>query len=109
MIEKQNEANKLILNGDFSIAGVNDQLPLLIENLARLAEAAPDCFNTAQPYEVDLSEIQALDSCGCQLLATLFRNLRQRGAGKFSLKLSQEHRQKIHLFGFDNEIFAEEC
>ena len=108
MIEEEN-SNKLALIGDFTIAGVNDQLPLLIQHLARMAEAKPAGFDPAHPYEIDLSEIQALDSCGCQLLATLFRNLRKRGVAVFPLNLSHEHREKIHLFGFDNEIFAEGC
>lgn len=101
--------NKLTLTGDFSIAGVNDQLPLLVQYLDRMAEITPDGFNTADPCEIDLREIQALDSCGCQLLATLFGNLRRSGIGEYSLKLNQDHRDTIHLFGFESEIFAEAC
>lgn len=109
MSTEQDGTNRLILKGDFSIAGVNDQLPLLVEHLTRMAVVAPESFNAAHPYEIDLSDIQALDSCGCQLLATVLRNLRSRGIGMFSLKLGNEHREKIRLFGFADEILAGEC
>lgn len=107
MIEEQDEVNRLILNGDFSVAGVSDRLPSLVQHLARMAEGSSNCLNAARPWEIDLREIQALDGCGCQLLATFLRSLRRGGVAMFSLKLSQEHREKIHLFGFDNEFFAE--
>jgi|WetSurMetagenome_2_1015567.scaffolds.fasta_scaffold1874095_1 anti-anti-sigma regulatory factor len=108
MIAMQDEGDRLTLSGDFSITGVNDQLPSLVEHLAMMAELAPGSFSAAHSYEIDLSEIQALDSCGCQLLAIFFGNLRRGGAARFSLKLGQEHREKIHLYGFDKEIFAKE-
>jgi putative two-component system response regulator len=103
------EANKLTLKGDVSIAGVNEQLPLLAQHLVEMANLAPGELNKDLPYEIDLSGVETLDACGCQLLATLFCNLRQRGLEVFSFKLSDDHRDKIHLLGFDDEIFTGEC
>lgn len=99
----------LALKGDFSITGVSGQLPLLAEYLTRMAEMAPGRLGTVPPYEIDMTNIQTLDGCGCQLLAIFFRHLRRSGAGRLSLSLNREHRDKFHLFGFDSDIFAEEC
>ncbi len=102
-------AMSLILKGDFSISGVNEQLPLLAEHLARVSDVAPGNVNRDCQQEIDLTEVQALDACGCQLLAALLRNLRARGVEATSFKISDEYREKIHLLGFDAEIFAGEC
>ena len=104
-----NLMKKLSLAGDFSIAGVNDQLPVLLEQLAGIEPIDPEKADQADPYEIDLSGVLNLDTCGCQLLATLFQHLKQRGVRKYSLKLSDDYRQKIHLFGYANEVFAGEC
>jgi ABC-type transporter Mla MlaB component len=109
LIKEQNGMNQLILNGDFSIVGVNEQLSVLAQHLAGVAEVVPGAFNRGLPYEVDLSGVQVLDTCGCQLLAVLLRSLRQRGIASFSLKLSDDERDKIRSLGFAEEIFAGEC
>ncbi len=106
--EIQNKVNTLILNGDFSIAGMNDQLSILVQLLAEGGDAASGICNPSLPFEIDLHEAQDLDACGCQLLVLLFRNLRHRGIETISLKLGDEYREKIHLFGFASEIFTEE-
>lgn len=109
MTTHQNVMKKLTLNGDFSIAGVNGQLPLLVQHLSEVTEIVPGDPNSEQPYEIDFRGVQALDACGCQLLAALSRSLKKRGVERFSLKLNDNHREIIHLFGFDNEIFTGEC
>jgi ABC-type transporter Mla MlaB component len=109
LTKEQNGVNQLILNGDFSITGVNEQLSILAQHLAGVAEVVPGAINRHLPYEVDLSGVQVLDTCGCQLLAVILRSLRQRGVGRFSLKLSDDDRDKIHSLGFADEIFAGEC
>jgi putative nucleotidyltransferase with HDIG domain len=108
LTEIQNGVNRLTINGDFSIAGVNDQLSTLVQHLAGVAKAVPDACNPGLPYEIDLRGAQDLDTCGCQLLVLLFRNLRHRGVERISLKLSDDHRDKIHSLGFAGEIFTEE-
>jgi response regulator RpfG family c-di-GMP phosphodiesterase len=105
----QNGVNKLILNGDFSIAGVNEQLSILAQHLAGVAGVVPGTINRHIPYEVDARGVQVLDTCGCQLLAVLLRSLRQRGIESFSLKFSDDDRDKIRSLGFAEEIFAGEC
>jgi response regulator RpfG family c-di-GMP phosphodiesterase len=109
MTEIQNGVNKLTISGDFSIVGMNDQLSILVQHLAGLAEAVPDACNPGLPYEIDLRGVQDLDTCGCQLLVLLFRNLRHRGVKMISLKLSDDHRNKIHSLGFADEIFTGDC
>lgn len=107
--EIQNGVNKLTLSGDFSVAGVNDQLSILVQHLAGAAEAVPNACNPPLAYEIDLHGAQDLDTCGCQLLVLLFRNLRHRGVESITLKLSNDHRGKIHSLGFSGEIFTGEC
>jgi putative nucleotidyltransferase with HDIG domain len=109
LTENQHGVKKLVLQGDFSIVGISEQFPLVLEFLAGVAEAAPGGSNKDLSCEIDLRGLQTLDTCGCQLLAILYANLRRRGRGTFSVGLSDEYRGKIHLLGFDTEIFAEEC
>jgi putative nucleotidyltransferase with HDIG domain len=109
LTEIQNGVNTLTLSGDFSVAGVNDQLSILVQHLAGAAEAVPNACNPSLPYEIDLHGAQDLDTCGCQLLVLLFRNLRHRGVERISLKLSDDHRDKIHSLGFAGDIFTGEC
>ena len=108
LIKKQRAENKLIIEGDFSIAGVNEQLPELARLLARVDAIAAENTNQGKPYEVDLSGVQALDTSGVQLLAVFFHALRQQKFEGYFLKISAEYREKIHLLGFANEIFEGE-
>lgn len=105
----QYPANKLILKGDFSVAGVNEQMPFLIQHLAVETAAMPMRIDRDLPYPVDLSEVQVLDACGCQLLAIFLRALRKQGVELFSFALSDYYRKQIHLLGFDEAIFTGEC
>jgi hypothetical protein len=44
--------NTLILNGDFSIAGVNEQLSVLALHLAGVAVVVPGAINRHIPYDI---------------------------------------------------------
>ena len=109
LTENQHEVNKLVLQGDFSIDGISEQFPLLVRYMEEMAEGMSGKINRDLSCKIDLRGLQALDTCGCQLLAILFISLRQRGIGAVSVELSDEYREKIHLLGFDTEIFTEEC
>lgn len=108
LIKEKHAENILIIEGDFSIAGVNEQLPALARLLARVDAIAAEDTNQGKPYEVDLSGVQALDTSGVQLLAVFFDALRQQKLEGYFLKISAEYREKIHLLGFANEIFEGE-
>lgn len=103
------EVNKITLNGDLSMVGVTMQFPLLEQYLAGLAGGLAAGPDQSRPSEIDLSGVQSIDACGCQLLAVFIRNLKKRGAGMLSFKLSADFREKIHRLGFYDELFAEEC
>lgn len=108
LLKEPFEMNRISLRGDYSITGVKDQIPLLAQHLARAAEVKPDILGQGRHYEIDLTEVQALDSCGCQLLVALLRNLREQGMEAPVFKLSDAHRERIYLLGFDAEILAGE-
>jgi anti-anti-sigma regulatory factor len=78
----------------------------LVQHLARAAEIKADALGQGRRHEIDFTEVQALDTCGCQLLATLLRNLREQGMVAPVFTISDSHRERIHLLGFDAEIFA---
>ncbi len=99
---------KLILQGDFTIAGVNDQIPRLIQQLEENETSQSEKLPHALPYEIDLIGIEDLDASGCQLVAAVLHNLRHQGFKEFSFNLSDCNRDKIRLLGFSNEIPVED-
>lgn len=105
----RDDANRITLNGDLSTIGVKEQLALLARHLDRLAGAAPIDLVQHAPQEIDLTGLQALDACGCQLLVAFLRNLRQLGSEVCSFKLNDDLREKIQRLGFADELFAREC
>lgn len=105
----RDDANTITLNGDLSTIGVMEQQPLLAQHLDRLMETTPLDPGQHRLQEIDLTGLQALDACGCQLLVAFLRNLKQRGSEVFSFKLNDDIREKIHRLGFDDELFAQEC
>lgn len=108
MASDRNNVKRITLNGDLSMVGVKEQFSLLAKYVARPAEAAAaGCERT--PHEIDLTGIQGLDACGCQLLAAFLGNLKQRGVEAYSFKLNDTYREKIHSLGFDDELFARDC
>ena len=104
-----NDVNRITLTGDLSMAGVKEQHQLLEQHAVRLAEAVAAGREQNAPLEIDLSGVQELDACGCQLLAAFLNNLRQRGTTACSFKLDEAYRMKIHDLGFADEIFNGGC
>ena len=106
---ESDETNRISLSGDFSIAGVKEQIPLLAQHLASAATIRANALEQELHHEIDLTGIQDLDACGCQLLAALLRHLRDLGIENPVFRISDAHRERIHLLGFEAEIFAGEC
>lgn len=100
---------RISISGDLSMVGVTEQFPLMVQYLAEPAAAAVVSPNEQHLHEIDLTGVQALDACGCQLLVAFIHNLRKRGAALFSLKLTDDCREKIHNLGFDDELSVGEC
>lgn len=101
--------NRIALNGDLSMMGVTEQFPLLAQYLAGPAEAVTAGYDPCLAHEIDLTGVHVLDACGCQLLVAFIRNIRQRGAGEFSFKMTDDCRDVIHNLGFEDELFDREC
>lgn len=105
----RDDMNRISLNGDLSMIGVTEQFPLLAQYLAGTAADVTPSSAQHSPHEIDLTGIQALDACGCQLLVAFVRNLRKRGAVACSFKLTDDCRDIIHTLGFDDELYAGGC
>ena len=104
-----NDVNRIILKGALSMVGVKEQYQLLEQYAVSQAEAVAAGHEQNAPLEIDLTGVQELDACGCQLLSVFLNNLRQRGAADCSFKLNDDFRMKIHNLGFDDEIFNGGC
>lgn len=105
----RNDVNRIALDGDLSMAGVKERYKILEQHVVSQAEIAAAGREQNMPLEIDLTGVEELDACGCQLLAVFLNNVRQRGATVCSFKLSDAYRMKIHNLGFDDGIFNGEC
>jgi len=104
-----NDASRITLTGDLSMVGVKEQHQLLKQYVASQAEVVTASRDQCLPLEIDLTGVQELNACGCQLLAAFLNNLRQLGATDYSFKLSDANRIKIHNLGFDDVIYNGGC
>lgn len=102
MCDESDDALRISLEGDWSMTGVAGQAPLLMQRLARITAADE---KPASP-ELHLGGITKLDACGCQLLASFVRALRQHGIFPLCAGLPEEYREKIRLLGFAAELDA---
>lgn len=100
------DVNRISLSGDLSMVGVTEQFPLMAQFLAEPAAAVST--DRQRSHEIDLTGVQVIDACGCQLLAAFIYNLRKRGVEVFTFKLTDDCREKIHTLGFDDELYAGE-
>lgn len=98
----------LTLRGDFSIEGVSEQWPGLLQLLSE-ADAAHHEQADQTPPTIDLTQIETLDACGCQLLALFLRRLKEQGVAAPHLNLSQYCREQIELLGFADELLSGNC
>ncbi len=98
-----NDVNRISISGDLSMLGVAEQFPLLAQFLV-----VPAAVDQLHPHEIDLTGVQSLDACGCQLLVAFVRNLRRHGGGTCSFKLTDDCREIIHNLGFDDEFIDRE-
>ena len=104
MLKKTTETFRVCLDGDWSMSGVAERFPLLVKHLSVLTDSQSiEEFKSALP-EIDLAGINALDVCGCQLLAIFIRNLRQCGVTPRITNIPDTFRSKIHFMGFDREF-----
>ena len=108
MLKQTTEAFRVCLDGDWSMSGVADRFPFLAKQLTTLSESLSieelQSFESCGLPEIDLSGINALDACGCQLLALFISNLRQCGKAPRITNIPDTFRSKIHLLGFDREF-----
>lgn len=108
MLNKTTEAFRVCLDGDWTMSGVADRFPLLTKHLSFfLNSQSGEELQSSESYgfpEIDLAGINALDACGCQLLALFIRNLCRCGATPRVTNIPDTFRSKIHFLGFDREF-----
>ncbi|MFA7059533.1 MAG: STAS domain-containing protein [Pedobacter sp.] len=108
MLKNTTEKFRVCLDGDWSMTGVAERFPFLEKHLSVLTESQSiEEFQSSESYgflEIDLAGINALDVCGCQLLAIFIRNLRQCGVTPRITNIPDTFRSKIHFLGFDREF-----
>lgn len=110
MSEKEGCRISFSFSGDWSIAGVSERLPQLNEWLETLGIASGN--STSQSVsertvpEIDLSGIETLDLCGCQLIAAFLNFLRQRNFPPSIQTIPDHLREQIHRFGLESAFVA---
>lgn len=105
---KTTETFRLCLDGDWSMSGVAERFPLLARHLSLLSASPPDQEIQGKESnklpEIDLAGLNALDACGCQLLALFIRSLRRYGFTPCVTNIPDTFRAKINFLGFDREF-----
>lgn len=90
----------LSFSGDWSIAEVSGRLPQLNEWLSTIKVQSG-----AGPIpEIDLSGVDSLDVCGCQLIAAFLATLNQQGFPPVVHTVPDHLKDKIHRLGFENVL-----
>jgi len=108
--KKPKTDNKLYLAGDWSITGVTEQFPLLVQHISRAKSA--DSGDTGQKVEavelpeIDLSGLTDLDASGCQLLVFFLKTLNQYGIFPTISNIPDIHISKIRSLGFGRELLV---
>lgn len=110
MREETTENIRIRLEGDWSMNGVADQFSRLAVLLASLSVCRPDRERQADASrnrpEIDMTGVNLLDACGCQLLTTFLHSLKKRGVTPLVTGISATFSKKIHLLGFDRLLTA---
>lgn len=106
---ERDSMHKIALNGDLSMIGVTEQFPRMAQYVAGAADAVTAGTAVHPPIEIDLTGVNALDACGCQLLVAFVRNIRKQWGRVPCLRLSDDCRGTIRTLGFGDELLAGEC
>ncbi|WP_243372861.1 hypothetical protein [Geotalea sp. SG265] len=93
----------LVLDGDWSVAGVARQLPLIMAYLAGLrTELSSDGGVAAGRLAIVLEGVETLDACGCQLLALLACQVLNMGWEPSIVAVPANLQEIIDTFGFSH-------
>lgn len=98
MISETQEVLKISLSGDWSMSGITEKFPQLVQYFERLAGSSGGV------PEIDLADVTDFDACGCQLLAQFIRNLRHNGIEAQLTNISDAFRSRIQFLGFGREL-----
>jgi ABC-type transporter Mla MlaB component len=108
MLGEKTDNNNATLGGDWSLSGVINQLPYLVEHLASLSDTLSDkesqVSTATNPPEVHMAGINELDAGGCQLLTLFVHLLKQKGAIPRLTGIPDAIRRKIIYLGFAREL-----
>ncbi|MDD2366471.1 MAG: hypothetical protein PHN84_09935 [Desulfuromonadaceae bacterium] len=96
------------LVGDLSMIGVSEQFAAMRQHIESYEESDTGSSVRKGVGEIDLTRIESLDACGCQLLVTFLRRIGSGGTYTYSLKLTDDLREKIDTLGFRGELFGKE-
>jgi ABC-type transporter Mla MlaB component len=100
---------KITLCGDWSMSGVSNQVPRLVEQMASISALASEkgaaCQAGGRP-ELVMTGIGDFDASGCQLLALFVRLLQGKGVMPLLTEVPEAIMGKIRLLGFAGELAA---
>ncbi len=99
MAEAKRKTKRIALAGDWSVTGVADRLKALQKQRLTVKGAGG-----GDELVVDVGGIEAIDACGCQLLALWLRHLRREGVAPRLDNGSVELTGYIRLLGFAEEL-----
>jgi len=99
MAQAKRKIKHIVLAGDWSVAGVADRL-------TSLQKQRPTAKGSGGGDElvIDVGGIDAIDACGCQLLALWLRHLRREGLAPRLANSNSELSCYIRLLGFAEEL-----
>lgn len=103
------DGNTITLSGDWSMNGVADQMPYLLEQLALFPELSSS--QEKQPGVVQgqpkiIIEIDELDASGCQLLTLFVLMMERKGFMPLLTNLTDAVKEKIQYLGFGRQLGA---
>ncbi|WP_224985073.1 STAS domain-containing protein [Geomonas agri] len=87
-----NKAN-IIIEGPFTVERAGELHQFLVERLDGVPEQAGQST-------IDLSRVDDIDACGCQLLALFLENLKRRGTTPVLAAAPAAVRDRINTLGF---------
>jgi len=103
MPEQDETSLRILLGGNWTIAGITDRLNELtahLETLLTCRENAVAPLNSV----ICVGGVEAIDACGCQLLAIFLRHLRQHGFVPTIVNHPEHFRSSVAMLGFGDEL-----